>query len=201
MSTAVRNISITHGKYVSHIDKDDARSYSVFGPGSIFTLVSNSNKNLVEMLHSFLTAVHSNQTGSDDLCILYAVGTASWPKASVTQRGFVHVRMWVTAMLRPRGSADLLFRKMSSAWLSCLTEVSTAAACSARKEPSLTSHPAFVLPLWGMLMIVQIFAQNFLFRYCWKLCQSGLHDQTMALFSYVLRLKLQRKHLWSSSVF
>lgn len=110
---------------------------------------------------------------------LCCVGTGSRSKACVTHTGFCSpaetsdVNPW-----SPLPSWPIVWQISSLCLLVALLRFPTSAMWNTGKDPDLSSHPAFVLPLLGMLMIVQIFAQNFLFRYCWKSRQSAVPDHT-----------------------
>lgn len=119
--------------------------------------------------------------------VLCCVGTGSRSKVCVTRTGF-----WSPAEMSdvnpwsPLPSWPIVWQISSSCLLVALLRFPTSAMWNTGKDPDLSSHPAFVLPLLGMLMIAQIFAQNFLFSYCWKSRQSAVPDrtdQTMASFS------------------
>lgn len=105
-----------------------------------------------------------------------------WPT-----QGFVHLRKRVMSVPDPLRPADLLFGKYlhHASWLPDWGFQRQQCGILG-KTPTWAHILLLFLPLSGMLMIVQIFAQNFLFRYCWKSRRSAVPDrtdQTMASFS------------------
>lgn len=110
---------------------------------------------------------------------LCCVGTGSRSKACVTHTWFCSpAEMSDVNLSAPLPSWPIVWQIFSSCLLVALLRFPTSAMWNTGKDPDLSSHPAFVLALLGMLMIVQIFAQNFLFRYCWKSRQSAVPDHT-----------------------
>lgn len=147
---------------------------------------------------SFTALLGSNQTISDDL---YAVLCWNWftAKGCVTHGWFCSPAE--TSDVNPSAplpSWPIVWQISSSCLLVALLRFPTSTMWNTGKDPDLSSHPAFVLTLLGMLMIIQIFAQNFLFRYCWKSRQSAVPDhtdQTMVSFFSFWHI-LQQKQKW-----
>lgn len=122
---------------------------------------------------------------------LRCVGTGSWSKACVTHGWFGSPAE--TSDVNPSAplpSWPIVWQISSSCLPVALLRFPTSAMWNTGKDPDLSSRPAFVLVLSGMLMIVQIFAQNFLFRYCWKSRQCAVPDRTdqtmVSFFSFFL---------------